>query len=321
MGFYPQVSKGDPVKFTAEFHNAVVRTVNAVLGARGAVGGGLARTRTTIPIEASEAIGAGCPVELVGQSDFSYSTRPYLARKARSASSAIGVSRAALNAGQVGSAVVAGLADVSIPDSSTGDYVTFKTNADTTLSFTRTSTQTQWLLIDAQTAAGGSSQEGHILWRALSESVPSTPWAFEATATADPDHPGNFNVSILGGSAQAVGGGTAIAQNASFTNIPNGELFFLRLSIWDTNYEPTLYWHYGNGWDTTGLTCQVEHAQALPTPSGNERWIALVLAKLDTSVAGNIVQYRAGAIDVSATLAAGVAGSGITVRTISTSTP
>lgn len=136
-------------------------------------------------------------------------------------------------------------------------------------------------------------------------------WAFEATAT--PDSGGStYTVKVRGGTAQAVGGRTAVFPDLTAT-VSNGEYFYIRFSLWNNNFEPTCYWYN----DSTGATGTIEHGQTLPTPSGNARFIVLVLCKVDSSIPGAIVQYRAGAIDIDATLAAGVAGSGITVRTIS----
>jgi hypothetical protein len=163
MGFFPTVNKGDKVQPTAEFHNAVVRTVNQVLGRNGGAHGGLARTRITIPIEATESIAAGSPVELLEQGDFAWGTRPYLARTARTASSIVGVARTDLNENQIGSVVVYGLADIAIPDNSTGGYVTLKA-VNGKMQFTRTGTQTQYFLIDHEDIVVGSKQAGHIIW-------------------------------------------------------------------------------------------------------------------------------------------------------------
>ncbi len=155
-------------------------------------------------------------------------------------------------------------------------------------------------------------------------SASSSPWAFEASATPekqtesegqdDDPPPVNYAVHIRGGTAQAVGGGTAVFPDHDFEHINDGEFFYIRFLLWDNAFEPTCYWYD----DTTGAECTIEHSQALPVPSDNTRFITLVLCKVDSSAPGAIVQYRAGAIDIDATLAAGVAGSGITVRRIST---
>lgn len=144
-----------------------------------------------------------------------------------------------------------------------------------------------------------------------------TSWAFEATAT--PEHDGNgapsgsYAVHILGGTAQAVGGATAVFPDHDFEDIADGEFFYVRFFLWDNDFTPTCYW-FG---DTTGAACAIEHGQTLPVSDDNTRFVTLVLCKVDSSASGAIVQYRAGAIDIDATLAAGVAGSGITVRSIS----
>ncbi|MBQ9344076.1 MAG: hypothetical protein IJT88_02545 [Kiritimatiellae bacterium] len=147
----------------------------------------------------------------------------------------------------------------------------------------------------------------------------SSPWAFEATATpeldGDGDPTGNYAVNIRGGTAQAIGGGTAVFPDHSFSRINDEEFFYIRFFLWDNTFEPTCYWYN----DPTGAACTIEHGQTLPVSADNTRFITLVLCKVDSTVPGAIVQYRAGAIDIDATLAAGVAGSGITVRNISAS--
>ena len=149
-------------------------------------------------------------------------------------------------------------------------------------------------------------------------SADTGPWAFEATATPETDSQGDptgaYTVKILGGTAQAVGGPPALFSHLSVEHVQDGEFFYIRFFVWDDDFKPTCYWYN----DPTGAACTVEHAQTLPVSADNTRFITLVLCKVDSSVPGAIVQYRAGAIDVHATLAAGVAGSGITVRTIST---
>lgn len=145
----------------------------------------------------------------------------------------------------------------------------------------------------------------------------SSPWAFEATATSELDGngapTGYYTVKVLGGTAQAVGGSPAVFPTLTVNHVANGEYFYIRFSVWNNSFAPTCYWYN----DPTGATGTIEHGQSLPTPSGNTRFIVLVLAKIDSSAPEHVVQYRAGAIDIDATLAAGVAGSGITVRTIS----
>lgn len=145
----------------------------------------------------------------------------------------------------------------------------------------------------------------------------SSPWAFEATAERDANHEGKFKVTVRGGTAQAVGGNPAVFPSLATTNISNGEYFYIRFLLWDNSFAPVCRWHTTNAQDTSGTTGRIEHGQSLPTPSGNARSIVLVLCRVDMNEPGFIVQYRAGAIDIDATLAAGVAGSGITVRTIS----
>lgn len=146
-----------------------------------------------------------------------------------------------------------------------------------------------------------------------------TPWAFEATATpeldANDELTGLYTVNILGGTAQATGGPTAVFPSLAAENVADGEFFYIRFMLWDNNFAPTCYWYN----DATGAACTIEHAQALPTSADNSRFVTLVICKLDSSYPGAIIQYRAGAIDIDATLAAGVAGSGITVRTIASS--
>lgn len=135
-------------------------------------------------------------------------------------------------------------------------------------------------------------------------------WAFVATAEANGST--HFDVKVLGGTAQAVGGNAAIFDDLDVSNVADGELFYIRFSLWDNNFEPTCYWYN----DRTGAACTIEHGQSLPTSSDNSRFICIVLCKVDKDVPGYIVQYRAGAVDISATLSAGVAGDGITVRSI-----
>ena len=148
-------------------------------------------------------------------------------------------------------------------------------------------------------------------------SAAASPWAFEATATPETDNQGTptgtYAVKVLGGTAQAIGGPTAIFPTLEVTDIADGEYFYIRFTLWNDNFEPTCYWYN----DPTGAACTIEHAKTRPVSSNNARFITLVLAKVDSTAPGAIIQYRAGAIDIDATLSAGVAGSGITVRSIS----
>ena len=184
MGFFPTVNKGDKVQPTAEFHNAVVRTVNQVLNNRGLSEGRLARTRVTIPIQAVVGSGdillAGEPIEIVSQGDFSWDARPLLVQRATVAQNAVGVVFGkSLNNNEIGSAVIFGLCEVRIPDNSTGNYVTLKAGQGGKLAFTRTSAQTSLFLID-QTTADGALQFGHVVWK-MAEYASATVNSFHAT--------------------------------------------------------------------------------------------------------------------------------------------
>lgn len=286
MGFFPTVSKGDKVRPTAAFHNAVVNTVNAVRGDPSSGKAPLSRTRVTIPVLAAEAIDAWTPLELVAPGSgfgFSYDTRCYTVRQARSQAAAVGIARYSMKANSTGSMTAFGLEIIDIPDNSTGAYAAMKAE-NGKMVFTRTDTPTQYLILDAKKA--GERQHAHIFWRPYAEGAGAdVSMAFSATATLRENSETRYDVKMLGGTVQGIFGPITAINTTIFENVGNNTFFWLQY------YPATSVW-------------QVQQGAALPasasTPSAdNVNYYAVIpIFKVEKGAPNNIVQYHYGSVYV-----------------------
>lgn len=129
-----------------------------------------------------------------------------------------------------------------------------------------------------------------------------TSYAFQTSAI--PNTGGTFDVTVIGGAAQVIGGNEIVFPDTSFSGVENDELIFIKYKMWDSDGLGLYQWE-------TGILHAMDIYEGIEEDDRSKSMI-FTLSKIGSGYNGNVAQFRLGAINAVATINASPETSAIT---------
>ena len=123
---------------------------------------------------------------------------------------------------------------------------------------------------------GGSSEPTSYAFQISAERV------VENGVLSDPP---TFNVVVLGGTAQVLGGGEVTFADTIQYNVANGTYVYIRYQVWDIDGNAV------NGWDA-----EIQFGSSVPYEPMAPKGLVFALGRVGTDYVGNVNQFRVGSI-------------------------
>lgn len=134
-------------------------------------------------------------------------------------------------------------------------------------------------------------------------------WKISATEVfnnGEPYDPPKFDVTVLGGSAQVLGGAEVVFADKTFEAVDDGSYIYIAYFVWNSSGDGIHAW-------SDGIQC----AAALPKKTGVSKTLVFALGKIGKQYNRNVNQFRVGSIQSIVYINANPAAEGYYQATIS----
>ena len=303
MATFPRVNPGDRYQPSATFHNAVVDMVNKTnVPSRATTKGSSSRRSISVPCAcATSAIKWGKPIEFVGFT-MDDDNIPENVMMAKPNTSAVfhGIAKEDADVGVVFNATVAGIAKVRIADGGEEFGAFVSVDTENPSQFIRAGAGMPIVGgVQTSTIGGGPVKWAYVLCGSGNASSGEASYAFDGFAVpSDSSDSGSvsassetYSVRMHGGTATSMFGTTQVFDAATFSDVPEGEIFWLA-------YDPDEEEERGGG----GEPWSIGHGQTLPsqniTIDGVRYYTPIPLFRVVGGICRNVEQYHDGSVFV-----------------------